>query len=62
MEGSAPKQALAFVVDSMGGHLSFTTRHRGKKTVLLHARHRRHQIYRETLGGRDRKGVRRREP
>ena len=37
MEGSAPKQALAFVVDSMGGHLSFTTRHRGKKTVLLHA-------------------------
>ena len=36
MEGDAPKQALAFVVDGMGGHLAFTTRQGGSKTVLLH--------------------------
>ena len=36
MEGNAPKQAVAFVVDGMGGHLAFTTRQGGGKTVLLH--------------------------
>ena len=36
MEGDAPKQAVAFVVDGMGGHLAFTTRQGGSKTVLLH--------------------------
>ena len=36
MEGDAPKQALAFVVDGMGGHLAFTTKQGGSKTVLLH--------------------------
>ena len=36
MEGDAPKQAVAFVVDGMGGHLAFTTRQGGGKTVLLH--------------------------
>ena len=32
----APKQALAFVVDGMGGHLAYTTRQGGDRTVLLH--------------------------
>ena len=36
MEGDAPKQAVAFVVDGMGGHLAYTTRQSGHKTVLLH--------------------------
>ena len=36
MEGDAPKQAVAFVVDGMGGHLAYTTRQGGGKTVLLH--------------------------
>ena len=36
MEGDAPKQALAFVVDRMGGHLAFTARQDGDKTLLLH--------------------------
>ena len=36
MEGNAPKQALAFVVDRMGGHLAFTARQGGDKTLLLH--------------------------
>ena len=36
MEGDAPKQALAFVVDRMGGHLAFTARQGGDKTLLLH--------------------------
>ena len=36
MEGDAPKQAVAFVVGGMGGHLAFTTRQGGGKTVLLH--------------------------
>ena len=36
MEGDTPKQAVAFVVDGMGGHLAFTTRQGGGKTVLLH--------------------------
>ena len=36
MEGGTPKQAVAFVVDGMGGHLAFTTRQGGGKTVLLH--------------------------
>ena len=35
-EGSLPRQAVAFVVDGMGGHLAFSTRQRGDKTVLLH--------------------------
>lgn len=36
MEGDTPKQAVAFVVDGMGGHLAYTTRQGGGKTVLLH--------------------------
>ena len=36
MEGERQKQGLAFVVDKMGGHLSFTTGQAGDKTVLLH--------------------------
>ena len=36
MEGDAPKQALAFVVDRMGGHLAYTARQGGDKTLLLH--------------------------
>ena len=34
--GDATKQSVAFVVDGMGGHLAFTTRQNGNKTVLLH--------------------------
>ena len=34
--GGGPKRALAFVVDGMGGHFSFTTGQSGQKTVLLH--------------------------
>ena len=34
--GGGPKQRLAFVVDGMGGHFSFTTEQTGAKTVLLH--------------------------
>lgn len=34
--GGGSKQGLAFVVDGMGGHFSFTTQQRGDKTVLLH--------------------------
>ena len=34
--GGGAKRALAFVVDGMGGHLSFTTAQAGTKTVLLH--------------------------
>ena len=37
MDGDAPRQALAFVVDSMGGHLSFTAGRRDGGTVLLHS-------------------------
>ena len=36
LAGDAAKQAIAFVVDGMGGHLAFTTRQNGDKTVLLH--------------------------
>ena len=36
MEGGAPRQAVAFVADGMGGYLAFTTRQGGGKTVLLH--------------------------
>lgn len=36
-EGKEPKMAVAFIVDRMGGHLSFTTRHSGNKTVLFHS-------------------------
>ena len=36
LEGDVPKQAVAFVVDGMGGHLAYTTRQSGHKTVLLH--------------------------
>ena len=36
MEGNAPKQALAFVVDRMGGHLAFAARQGSDKTLLLH--------------------------
>ena len=32
----APKQALAFVVDGMAGHLAYTTQRGGAQTVLLH--------------------------
>ena len=32
----APKQALAFVVDGMAGHLAYTTQRGGDQTVLLH--------------------------
>ena len=34
--GGGAKRALAFVVDGMGGHFSFTTEQSGQKTVLLH--------------------------
>ena len=36
MRGDIPKQALAFVVDGMGGHLAFAAGPSGSKTVLLH--------------------------
>ncbi len=32
----APRRALAFVVDGMGGHVAYTTDHGGDKTLLLH--------------------------
>ena len=34
--GGGAKEGLAFVVDGMGGHFSFTTEQTGAKTVLLH--------------------------
>ena len=34
--GGGSKQGIAFVVDGMGGHFSFTTEQTGAKTVLLH--------------------------
>ena len=34
--GGGAKDGLAFVVDGMGGHFSFTTEQTGAKTVLLH--------------------------
>ena len=36
LQGDVPKQALAFVVDGMGGHLAFPAGPSGSKTVLLH--------------------------
>ena len=36
MGGDGQKQGLAFVVDRMGGHFSFTTQQAGDKTVLIH--------------------------
>ena len=36
LAGDTAKQAVAFVVDGMGGHLAFSTRQEGDKTVLLH--------------------------
>ena len=35
-DGSAPKSALAFVVDGMGGHISLTTDQAGEQTVVMH--------------------------
>ena len=36
LAGDDAKQAVAFVVDGMGGRLAFSTRQEGDKTVLLH--------------------------
>lgn len=36
LEGDEPRAALAFVVGGMAGHLAFTTRQTGAKTVFLH--------------------------
>ena len=43
--GGGPKKALAFVVDGMGGHFSFTTGQSGQKTLLLHTGHWRHELH-----------------
>ena len=36
LEAGEARQAVSFVVDGMGGHLAYSTRQSGDKTVLLH--------------------------